>query len=105
MMKRKTKKKVSYVGLGIIAFMIIGIFVGMMCIPEAKPQKETMYHSYQIQAGDTIDAIVAEYSQYNENLSAKEFKREICRINQNNPDEITAGCYIVIPYTMEEMVE
>lgn len=106
-MKRKTKKKVAYVGLVMFGIIMVAFLLAAINTPERKNKHtdDTYYHSYKIEAGDTIDDISHFVDRYNDNLNFQEVKEYICELNGIYPDEIISGHHIILPYTNAEMLE
>lgn len=59
------------------------------------------YTSVYIEPGDTLTSIAKEY-QTVEYSDLSEYIEEIKYVNNLHSDKITAGCYLVVPYYIEE---
>ena len=68
---------------------------------ETSPKHEKYFTSIEIQEGDSLWSI-AEDNMTEEYASVKDYIKEVKRMNHLSSDQLTKGCYIVIPhYTVD----
>lgn len=90
--------------LSFVFLLVLGCFIFHSNTVNAKENasSEKYYTSVYIEPGDTLTSIAKEY-QTEEYSDLSEYIEEIMYINQLYSDDITAGCYLVIPYYSKEV--
>jgi hypothetical protein len=105
--KEKLQKAMVEVILGIVVALTL-IFT-FNTYYEARYEWEevypTMYYSYRIAFGDTVEDIAQVVNKYNDNMNYEQTMLEIGRLNNICIDEIKGGDYLLLPYTNEEFLE
>jgi len=87
------------------AVVIIVIAAHSSVAVNASPDHENQkyFTTVQVNSGDTLWDLSQEYitSEY---ASVDDYIKEVEKINHISKDEITAGCYLVVPYYAEKPV-
>lgn len=95
-----------YSGVSIVVIAIVCIFAvqsGPVLSAHADHENTKYFTTVQIEAGDTLWDISQEYISP-EYASIQDYIDEVESINHISVDDITAGCYITIPYYSEEPI-
>ena len=106
--RSKAQARSPYIVLfAVMAVALVCIILSVAVLPTfagASASREKRYSDYQIQAGDSLWSIAAEYS-CPEYSDSSRFIKEVMRINHiTDADSIHAGSYLVIPYYIDTEV-
>lgn len=85
--------------LGISVCSLTALKAHAETIDSCKP--EYMYTSVKVAYGDTLESIAREYNN-TKYCSNSEYVSEIKRINGLYSDDIHAGCYLTVMYTVDD---
>lgn len=97
------RKVVGFFMILVIFMYIITVLPTMIAYADQTNSKVKVYKSIEIKSGDTLWTIASEnYSK--EWKSITKYIEHIKRCNSLYEDDITAGCYLVIPYYTESEV-
>lgn len=95
-----------YSGVSIVVIAIICVFViqpSPSLSAHADHENTKYFTTIQIESGDTLWNIAKEYISP-EYASIQDYIDEVESINHISVDDITAGCYITVPYYSEEPI-
>lgn len=91
----------------ITVFMIV--FSSIFILSDAKTvkasnQNKKYFTSIQVEDGDTLWSIAEEYMT-DEYASTASYIAEVKKMNNISSDQITSGCYLLVPYYAEEPLQ
>lgn len=82
--------------LVLVLFLSVFLFGGMKLVQANESiQYEKSFATIEIEAGDTLSSLAAEYSI--SSVGAADYIQEVKEINNLKSDTIHAGCYLLIP--------
>lgn len=100
--KHLNRKLVVFFMLLVIFMCIITILPSMIAYADQTQSKVKVYKSIEIKNGDSLWTIANEH--YSEEWKdIPQYINQIKRCNSLYKDDITAGCYLVIPYYTESV--
>ena len=106
---RDKKHVIGLIALALLLGILIGWFLGRGQVVSAQSATdgelmEKYYTSVYIEEGDTIWGIAKKYMT-KEYRSIRSYVKEIKECNNLYSDDITAGCYLLVPYYATEPLE
>lgn len=92
---RVTSKFRFTIFMAVLILCIITVFGSLLGFNTVSSSSRNLYHQVQIESGDTLWDIAAEYGP--EDSDVRKVINEICELNDITADELNAGSRIIIP--------